>query len=271
MKRKLRIMFSLLLSFSLIFITFVACGTKAQEPFTVGMELAYPPFETKDEKGNATGVSVDFANALGEYLGRPVKIENISWDGLIPALQTGQVDAVISSMTIKEERKEKIDFSKPYAKSLLAILANKNSTIEKAEDLNTSGKKVAVKLGSTGDIYAKKNLTNAEIITLADESACITEVIQGKADAFIYDQLTIYRNNKENLDTTKAIFIPFQDLEYWGVGIKKGNTELLDKVNAFIDDFYSKGGFDKITEKYLSEEKATFDEYGFEWFFDNLD
>lgn len=93
----------------------------------VAMELAYPPFETKDADGNPSGVSVDFAKAFGEYIGKDVVIENIAWDGLIPALQTGKADMVMSSMTITDERKEKVDFSEPYANALLALLTNKDS------------------------------------------------------------------------------------------------------------------------------------------------
>ncbi len=246
------------------------CAQEESNVLTVGMELAYPPFETKDEYGKPAGVSVDFAKAFGDYAGRPVKIENISWDGLIPALQTGKVDMVISSMTIKEERLEKIDFSKPYAKALLALLVNSGSDVNEAEDLNREGKVVAVKTGSTGQIYAEKNLAKPKVVPFPDESACVTEVSQGKADAFIYDQLTIYRNNKKNPDTTKAVFLPFQDVEYWGVGVKKGNQELLDQINAFIDEFYAQNGFDAITEKYLKEEKEAFYKNGFEWFFTDL-
>ena len=147
-----------LLTIVLIATLLTGCGNgkKEGEALVVGMELAYPPFETKDNQGNPTGISVDFANALGAYLGKPVRIENIAWDGLIPALQTGQVDVVISSMTIKDERREKIDFSKPYAKALLAILANKDSDLNSAEDLNQPGKKVAVKLNSTDTFMPRK-------------------------------------------------------------------------------------------------------------------
>lgn len=246
------------------------CAQEKSNEIVVGMELAYPPFETKDEYGNPAGVSVDFAKAFGDYAGKPVKIENINWDGLIPALQTGKVDMVISSMTITEERLQKVDFSRPYAKSLLALLVNNRSDVGKAEDLDRAGKVVAVKTGSTGQIYAEKNLAKAKIVPFPDESACVTEVAQGKADGFIYDQLTIYRNNKKNPATTKAVFLPFQGVEYWGVGVKKGNQELLDQVNAFIDDFYGKDGFDAITEKFLKEEKEAFDRNGFEWFFSDL-
>lgn len=198
--------------------------SQEQEVLTVAMELAYPPFETKDEQGNPSGVSVDFMKDFGEYIGKEIRIENISFDGLIPSLQTGKADMVMSSMTITEERKETVDFSEPYANALLAVLTNKDSQITSVDDLNQEGKKVAVKTGSTGYLYAQEHLKNAEIIALQDESACVMEVSQGKADGFIYDQLTIYRNWQNNLDTTNAVFIPFQDVEPWGIAVKKGNT-----------------------------------------------
>lgn len=242
--------------------------SQEQEVLTVAMELAYPPFETKDEQGNPSGVSVDFMKDFGEYIGKEIRIENISFDGLIPSLQTGKADMVMSSMTITEERKETVDFSDPYANALLAVLTNKDSQITSVDDLNQEGKKVAVKTGSTGYLYAQEHLKNAEIIALQDESACVMEVSQGKADGFIYDQLTIYRNWQNNLDTTNAVFIPFQDVEPWGIAVKKGNTELLDQLNEFIETYREDGGFEELTEKYLSEEKEAFEELGFQWFFD---
>ena len=99
--------------------TLAACGAKDataddetndKDTLVVAMELAYPPFETKDADGNPSGVSVDFAKAFGEYIGKDVVIENIAWDGLIPALQTGKADMVMSSMTITDERKRKGGF-----------------------------------------------------------------------------------------------------------------------------------------------------------------
>lgn len=242
--------------------------SQEQEVLTVAMELAYPPFETKDEQGNPSGVSVDFMKDFGEYIGKEIRIENISFDGLIPSLQTGKADMVMSSMTITEERKETVDFSEPYANALLAVLTNKDSQITSVDDLNQEGKKVAVKTGSTGYLYAQEHLKNAEIIALQDESACVMEVSQGRADGFIYDQLTIYRNWQNNLDTTNAVFIPFQDVEPWGIAVKKGNTELLDQLNEFIETYREDGGFEELTEKYLSEEKEAFEELGFQWFFD---
>lgn len=234
----------------------------------VAMELAYPPFETKDDAGNPSGVSVTFMQDFADAYGYDLQIDNISFDGLIPSLQTGKADAVMSSITITPEREEEVDFTDPYAMAQLAILAGAESGIEQAEDLNQADKTVAVKTGSTGDVYATKNLANAQILRLADESACVTEVAQGRADGFLYDQLTIYRNNLANPDTTRAVFIPFQDPEAWGIAVASGNDELREELNAFIAESKENGEFDRLTEQYLADEKAAFDELGFRWFFD---
>ena len=244
-----------------------SAGT-AKKTLTVAMELAYPPFETKDAAGNPSGLSVDFITQFADTYGYEINIENTAWDGLITSLQTGLADCVISSMTVTEERAQQVDFSDPYAVAQLALLTNINSGIVSFDDLNQEGRSLAVKTGSTGDVFATKNLPNTEIIRLADESACVTEVIQGKADAFIYDQLTIYRNQISNPGTTSAVFIPFQDPEHWGVAVQKGNSELLAELNEFIATSKTDGTFDRLTEKYLAPEKAMFDELGFRWFFD---
>lgn len=243
-------------------------GDAGKKTLVVAMELAYPPFETKDDAGNPSGVSVDFMKDFGEAYGYDVQIENTAFDGLIPMVQTGKADCLMSSITVTEERKQSVDFTDPYAMAQLAILANAQSGIGDIDDLNQEGKKVAVKTGSTGDVFATKNLTNAEVVRLADESACVTEVVQGKADGFLYDQLTIYRNNQKNPDATTAVFIPFQDPEYWGIAVAKGNDELRGQLNDFIAQSKADGEFDRLTEKHLAAEKAAFDELGFAWFFD---
>ncbi|MGI6094541.1 MAG: transporter substrate-binding domain-containing protein [Lachnospiraceae bacterium] len=255
----------------LFFGLLIGCGRKEKgtgDDLIVAMELVYPPFETKDEQGNPSGVGVEIAKALGEYLGRPVRIENTAWDGLIPSLQTGKADVVISSLTITEERAQQVDFSKPYANSLLALLTYTESQISSVEDLNQAGKRIAVKAGTTGHLYAQNYLPNVELIVLSNESSCITEVAQGKADGFIYDQLSIYYSWQKHKDTTTPVFIPFQEVDYWGMAVKKGNTKLLEQVNAFIDSCRENGEFDELTERYLSEEKQAFEEFGFQWFFD---
>ncbi len=234
----------------------------------VGMELQYPPFEMSDKHGNPSGVSVDMAHALGKYLGKEVKIENIAWDGLIPSLKTGKVDLIISSMTITPERAKTVDFSIPYAQSNLAILTNKSSGVKSIEDLDKNGMRVAVKKGTTGHIYARKHLKNAEILVFDKENAAVLEVMQGKADGFLYDQLSIYKSWAKHKESLIALLKPFQkNPEYWGVAIKKGNSELKKKVDSFIKEAKSNGTFDALSKKYLSEARKTFDRLGIPFFF----
>ena len=243
-------------------------GESGGKTLTVAMELAYPPFETRDEAGDAYGISPAFMQKFADAYGYDLVIENTAFDGLIPALQTDKADAVMSSITITDEREAEVDFTDPYAVAQLAILANAQSGIGSIDDLNQPDKTVAVKTGSTGDVYATKYLTNAQIVRLADESACVTEVVQGRADGFLYDQLTIYRNNQANPDTTEAVFIPFQDPEYWGIAVADGNDELRAQLNEFIEQCKQDGTFEELTQEYLADEKAAFDELGFRWFFD---
>lgn len=257
----------IVVTFMFVFVFLTGCGTKGTTTLVVGMELDYPPFETKDDTGNPMGVSVDLVYALGEYLGREVRIENVNWDGLIPSLQTGKVDIVVSSMTVTEDREKVVDFSIPYARAYLALLVNKKSGVRSIEDLHQKNRTIAVKKGTTGYIFATTSLMEAKVNSFTSENACVTEVIQGKADAFIYDQLTIYRQNQSHPDATDAILIPFQKGESWAMAVKSGNSDLLDQVNQFIESFIADGGFEIITQKYLQEEKDIFDSLGFPWFF----
>ena len=246
-----------------------SCTQKNSDILFVGMELAYPPFETKDNDGNPMGVSVDLARELGAYLGKEVVIENIAWAGLIPALQTGKIDIILSSLTITDERNKQIDFSDPYSQSTLAMLVNIDSPVNSLEDLNHKDRVVAVKQGATPFLFAQKHLTNAKINSFASESAAVIEVVQGKADAVLYDQLTILKNYNLNPTTTKivALDIAEEDIDVWGIGIKKGNTQLQTDINKFLTEFKASDGFSKITKKHLNVEKAEFDKYGLEFFF----
>src|SRR6266446_3350653 len=106
-----------------------ACDKAGPKPLRVGMDKSYPPFEMRDTRGQPSGVSVDLAKALGENLGRPVEFENMPFEGLIPALKTGRVDVVISSMTATEERAKSVDFSEPYLRTGLCLLTGAQSDV----------------------------------------------------------------------------------------------------------------------------------------------
>lgn len=270
MKNRVIRLLLLILALLLAALPLAACGSADRgKKLIVGMELAYPPFETTDAANKPTGISVDFAKALGAELGREVIIENMAWAGLIPALETKKIDLIISSMTITEERQKQVDFSDPYAMANLALLINKDSPVQSYADLDQEGRVLAVKKGSTGHIYAEKTLKKATLMVFDKESACVLEVVQGKADAFTYDQLTIYKNWKQYPDQTRVNLAPYQEKpEYWGVALRKGDTALKDQVNAFIKKYRESGGFDQLAATYLTEQKKTFDSLGIPFFFD---
>lgn len=236
---------------------FCCAATAYARPLRIGMELAYPPFEMVCADGSACGISSDIARALGNYLQREVSIQNIAFVGLIPALNTGKIDLVISSMTVTPERQRSIDFSEPYASTGLSLLISASSTLQDIEDANQPDRIIVVKAGTSGQLYALRHLTEANVRVLDNEAMCVLEVVQGKADAFIYDQLSVYTQWQKNPKTTRAALMPFQQ-EYWAFGIKKGNRKLLRKVNHFINAFREEGGFDQLAEKYLSKQKIAF-------------
>jgi polar amino acid transport system substrate-binding protein len=239
------------------------CGGKTgpKHELRVGMELSYPPFEMTDEHGAPAGVSVDLARGLGQALQREVVIENIPFHGLIPALQTGKVDLVISSMTATPERAQTIDFSEPYVSTGLALLVGAKTSIQSASDLQKGEPIVAVKKGTTGYLWASEHLKNARLLVLEKEHACILEVAQGKADAFIYDQLSTWKAAKENPETTRPLLTPFQK-ETWAVGLRKGDDALRAQVNEFLAKYRREGGFERLGERWLGEQKKAFAELG---------
>lgn len=246
--------------------TGAASAEDISPPLIIGMELNYPPFEMTDSAGNPTGVGVEMAHALCDYLHREIKIENMPFEGLIPALKTGRIDLIISSMTDTEERRKSIDFSDPYLNTGLAILVKKNSPIQGIGDVDKPGTIVVVKTGTTSATYTQDHFKNATVLPLEQDTACALEVVQGKADAFLYDQMSIYQFALKHPDTTRGLLDPFQK-ESWAIGIRKGNTALEDQVNAFLRDFKARKGFDALGDKYLKDDKEAFRKMGFPFYF----
>ncbi len=244
----------------------VASMAAAAEPLRVGMELSYPPFEMTDPQGRPAGVSVKLAEALGRHLGRPVVIQNIAFDGLIPALKAGHVDCVISSMTATPERARSIAFSDPYLKTGLALLIAEKSPVRSADDLDAPRRVVAVKQGTTGQQWAAATLEQARVLVLDSEAAAVLEVIQGRADAFIYDSMSVYTNHRKHPAKTRAALTPFKE-EAWAVGLKQGNDDLRRQINEFLEQFRAAGGFDRLGDEFLAEQKAYFKDHGIPFYF----
>jgi polar amino acid transport system substrate-binding protein len=244
-----------------------ACKPKPpSNELVVGMDLSYPPFETIDPSGKPTGVSVEIAEALAQSLNRPLRIENIPFTGLIPSLQTGKIDCIISSMTDTPERRGSVAFSEPYVGTGLALLVGKDSPAASIADIDQPGKTLAVRQGTTGEVWARANIQNAKILALEKESSAVLEVVQGKADAFIYDQMSIWKNAQEQPEKTRALLAPVRK-EKWAVALRQDDTALLEKINAFFREFRAAGGFEKLGDKYLGDQKAAFREQGIEFYF----
>ncbi len=258
----------LLISISAFLFLCISCLEKEKkmetvEPLVVAMELQFPPFEMTQADGSPSGISVDMARALAKSMGRPVVIENTAWTGLIPSLQSGKADLIISSMSITEERKKVVDFSIPYASSGLTLLIHKGSPVTGAEDLDKPGVTTAVKSGTIGAIWAAENLPDENIRIFDEVAACALEVSQGKVDAFIYDPLTNFELQKKFPD---SLILNLENLPgttgMWGVAIKKGRPELKAAVDAFILDYEASGGFEELERKYLGDMKKVFEEAG---------
>ncbi len=244
----------------------LSCRQEHASLLRVGMELECPPFEMTDPHGVPTGISVDLAKALAMALGKEVAIENISFDGLIPALKTGKIDLIISSMTATPERAHSIDFSEPYLKTGLCLLVAKDSEIHSVHDVDRSGRVVVVKQGTTGHTYTAHHIHEAKVLVLDSEAACVLEVVQGKVDAFIYDQMSVYKHWQKNPDRTRPLLRPFQE-EFWAIGIRKGNDALRKRVNTFLAEFRARGGFEPLAERYLREQKEAFQRMGYPFYF----
>jgi polar amino acid transport system substrate-binding protein len=231
------------------------CGRDATV-LRVGMELSYPPFEMADAKGQPEGVSVDLARALADSLSRKLEILNIPFDGLIPSLKTGKIDIILSSMSATPERAKAIDFSEPYLSTGLCLLAGKDSPVQTAADCDRPGRTVAVKQGTTGHLHARQ-FRQARVLVLDRETACVLEVVQGKADAFLYDQMSVLKHWQQNPNTTRALLEPFQK-EQWAIGFRKGDDALRTQVNSFLKEFRGRGGFEDLGNRWLGPQKEAF-------------
>lgn len=254
-------------------LTGIGCGGRedadsASRPLKVGMELAYPPFEMRNAENQPDGISVRMAEDLAAALGRELEIVDVAWDGIIAALVSGKIDLIISSMTRTDEREKTIDFSDGYVTNGLCLLVAKDSPIESVEDLEASGATLAVKLGTTGHTWADANLAPKGVkLAIFDEAAiCALEVVQGKADAFIFDQISIYKHWKQHQEETRALLQPVRS-ETWAIGLRKGEDQLRADVNAFLSAYREAGHFDALADRYMAEEKRTFEEMGVPFIF----
>lgn len=246
----------LLCFLSVVFVFFccAACGEKKDsDALVVGTNAEFPPFEMRGgANGNEIiGFDMDVAREIAAKNGKKLIIEDMKFDALIPALNSGKVDMVFAGMTVTPERAKNVDFSIPYYKVTQIVLLKQGdeAKIKNIDDLK--GKKIAVALGTTGDSVASTLTPANKIIRFDSVFEAILELKNSKADLVLTDEALGEILHARNPDLVR-IDLPFED-EYYAAAVKKGNQSLLDQINASLTSLKNTGEMEILLERYFSE------------------
>lgn len=254
-------MYFILAAFLLSLVVLAGCGQQKQavpansgkKIVKIGSETTFPPFEFQDEKTQEyIGFDIDLAKAVFAQAGYEPQIISQQFDGLIPAVDGGTIDAIVSGMQITEERSKKVLFSKPYYESGQNILVRiDDNTIKNWNDLE--GKKIGVQIGTTGAAEAKK-VPNAIIREFNNTSEANLELKAGGVDAVVNSVPVnaYYLKNGGGSKDAKMVGDIHRAL-YCGIAVKKDNTEMIEKVNKALDEIKQNGEYDKIYEKWFGK------------------
>ena len=219
----------------------------------VGFESGYMPFEMTDKKGRFVGFDIDMAKEMAKAMGVKFVPVNTAWDGIIPALITKKFDIIMSGMTVTQERNLKINFADPNIIVGQTILINKKhkNKIKSYKDLNNSKYTVTSKLGTTGEQAVKRLIPKCKYKSFETEPEAALEVVNGKADAFVYDLPYCVVFNAEQ-GAGKLIFLnePFT-FEPLAWAINKGDPDFLNWLNNFLRQVKNDGRYERIHNKWI--------------------
>ena len=220
---------------------------KAEEDKTLVMatNAEFPPYEYYEGE-EVVGIDVDIAKAVAEELGMELKIEDMAFDSVIPAVSSGKADIALAGLTVTDERKENLNFTDTYAKATQVIIVKEDSAIAGPDDLE--GKKIGVQLGTTGDLYAS-DIKDAEVEQYNKGFEAVQATMQGKIDAVIIDSEPAKEFVAE-AEGLKILDEAFTEEEY-AIGIAKDNDELLEKVNKALKTLKESGKLDEIVAEYI--------------------
>ncbi len=208
----------------------------------------FPPYEYYD-KNKIVGIDADIARAIADKIGVELDVQDMAFDSLIPAVQSGKADFTAAGMTVNEDRKKNVDFTDTYAEAAQVIIVKEGSEIKTPDDL--TGKKIGVQTGTTGDIYAD-DIENAVVNRYNKGMEAVMALTQDKIDAVIIDREPAKVFVKENAGLV-ILDEAFTEEEY-AIAVKKGNKELLDKLNGAIKELKESGELKKIVDKYITAE-----------------
>ena len=258
---KLKKLVSVLLVAACVF-SLAACGSKddskdykeskkdSKDTLVMATNAEFPPYEFH-EGDDVVGIDADIARAIGEEMGMEVKIEDMAFDSIIPAVTSGKADFGAAGMTVTEDRKKNVDFTDTYATATQVIIVKEGSDIAGPDDL--TGKKIGVQLGTTGDIYAD-DIEDAKVERYNKGFEAVQALTQDKIDAVVIDGEPAKEFVAE-ADGLKILDEAFTEEEY-AIAVAKDNDDLLKKMNEALASLKESGKIDEIVAKYISADKA---------------
>lgn len=219
----------------------------AKEKIYVGTNAEFPPFEYL-EKGEIVGFDIEMMNEIGKVLDADIKIQDMAFDGLLPALQMKKVDVVIAGMTATEERQKMVSFTQPYyTASQVIIVKEGNNSIKSFDDLK--GKRVGVMLGFTGDVIVS-DMEGVKIERYNAAYAGIMALKADKIDAVVLDSEPAENYVKQNSGLQIAEAESAQ--EKYAIAVRKNDKELLEKLEKGLNEIKANGTYDKLLKKYFN-------------------
>ena len=218
----------------------------------IGAAMTFVPFEFQAEgKKDFVGFDIDLAKALANQMGYKVEFQNISFDGLIPALEAGTIDMIVSGMSITEERSKKVMFSKPYYKSGLTIVVNKENT-DITGFIDLQGKSIAVQTGSTAAEEVKK-IKDTKVREYKSSAETYMELKAGNVDAVVNDLPVNEYYLATSSDDNAKVVGDVVSVEEYGMAVSQKNAELADKVNKALKELKKNGEYEKIYMKWFNK------------------
>lgn len=227
---------------------------QARGVINIGVGLTTPPFGQKDSSGNPEGFDIDVANEFAEYLGVEANLFEVSADARIPTLQSGKADLISFTLTVTPERKEQVDFAEiGEINAFQGVAVPKDSPIKSLDDLD--GKTIAVQKGTRGEALADLTYPNAIKQYYDSQVATYLAAQQGQADAIIDGVFQLsYKVNEDPSMRMIDGLIDGDELSTYALATQKGNTTLLDELNAFMEEFHEKGRGKELYLKWFGVE-----------------
>ena len=229
------------------------CAAQAQaEVLRVGTEATYAPFEFMDDNVKPQGYDIDIINAVGKAMGYEVQVQNMAFDGLIPALMTSQIDVVIAAMTITEERAKRINFSDPYYRSGVTFVIRESDKDKYTTAESLKGQRICAQLGSVSAMKAE-TFSPGNVATFNDAYASYLELKSGGCEAVLNDRpVNLFFMASKGSDGLVEID-DLMDAEDMAMVVPKNNPELLQKVNAALKTIRDNGTYQKIYDKWFKQ------------------